>query len=503
MGVVDTAVKWAVNVANDDNYYYLWGGWGPYGYDCGHFVITAYEKAGLKLQAAGATYTGDMRSAFLKCGFVDVTSSVNRGNGAGMKRGDVLIDADAHAAMVQADGGITVEALSSRYGIVCNKAYRNHPWDYVLRYPESSSSSSSVETSMYSENSYSADTKEPTVVWNNRVSEHLNKKLSSQTNIVPKAGELRLYVNGVEVTYIAGSLSWQNSIYELSTLMSFEVAKTDAKFISNLVYVPVEGDIVSLFADEEVYRGIIKDMDDGDENKNSYNVVDLGWYCNKTEQTFQFKKISASTAIKNMCSDLGIPIDMLPELGTVIDKIYFDKTVSDIIKDILSLCKGTYNYDFTPKGLRIYEVGTLIAKPEFIVAGNVRTGLSVDYMGNVSHSKSIEDMRNSIKITAEKDSVYKEILVKQNRDLIDSFGFLQKIVKIDPETQNANEVATAELEEFGKVEEKYSFEMIERYNSYTRAGECLELNGTLYVIESTSHSFSNGFHHNALELLRR
>lgn len=47
-------------------------------------------------------------------------------------------------------------------------------------------------------------------------------------------------------------------------------------------------------------------------------------------------------------------------------------------------------------------------------------------------------MYNSIKITSEKDNVYKELMVLQNRDLIDKYGFLQKIVKIDTEKENAD-----------------------------------------------------------------
>ena len=61
-----------------------------------------------------------------------------------------------------------------------------------------------------------------------------------------------------------------------------------------------------------------------------------------------------------------------------------------------------YNFDFVPEGLRIYRIGDLTAYPEFQVASNVRQGYSIDYRGNVSHSISIEDMYNSIKITSEK-----------------------------------------------------------------------------------------------------
>lgn len=147
MGYIDKAVSWAVQIANDDSYRYVWGGWGKAdgGYDCGHLVITAYTQAGLNVKGAGATYTGDMPKAFMSCGFKNVTSQVNLATGAGMLKGDVLVNTAKHAALVQRDGGTTVEAWCSKGGIVADKAYRNDGWDYVLRYPESRTSETTLK----------------------------------------------------------------------------------------------------------------------------------------------------------------------------------------------------------------------------------------------------------------------------------------------------------------------------------------------------------------------
>ena len=111
-------------------------------------------------------------------------------------------------------------------------------------------------------------------------------------------------------------------------------------------------------------------------------------------------------------------------------------------------------------------------------------------------------MYNSIKVTSEKDNVYTELVVKQNRDLIDKYGFLQKIVKIDPEKENAETAAARELNANAVMKETYSFEIVEKYDSYTRAGETISIDGTDYVIESTSHSFKDGWHFNSMEVKR-
>lgn len=131
---IETAVNWAVAIAKDDSYRYVWGGWGRQdgGYDCGHLVITAYVQAGVPVGAAQSTH--NMRSVFLANGFVDVTQMCNLGTGAGMQRGDVLLNDTHHAAMVQLDGGTTVEARGKAYGIVHDQPYRNYPWNIVMRF---------------------------------------------------------------------------------------------------------------------------------------------------------------------------------------------------------------------------------------------------------------------------------------------------------------------------------------------------------------------------------
>ena len=427
--------------------------------------------------------------------------------------GDIFLR-EGHTGIIVSVSGNQFTTVEGNTGGTSNcRTVGSHTWsfsggnyEYVFNpdYPDKSSGASAsgtMENYMYSENSYGDSSKEASAVWNNRVKENIHPQMQNLAPIAP-TDELRLYANDVDITRMAGSLSWKNSIYELATTMSFDVAKTDAAYLRDLMYTPQVGDIVRMITNIEIFRGVIIKVDDGDIDLNKYTIVDLGWYLNKTSQTYQFKNISASDAIKEICSDLSISIAMLPELPTIIKQIYFDKTVSDIIKDILDKCGGGYNYDFVPEGLRIYKIGELVAYPEFRVASNVRQVYSPDYRGSVSHSVDIEEMKNSIKITSEKDSVYTELMVLQNRELIDKYGFLQKIVKIDPEKENANNAANRELAENGKPKESYSFEVVEKYDSYTRAGEVISVDGVNYVIESTDHSYKDGWHFDKLELKR-
>ena len=119
--------------------------WGP-DYDCSSAVISAWELAGVPVKTNGATYTGNMRGVFLRCGFEDVTAGVDLATGAGLQRGDVLLNILHHTAMY-CGSGMEVEASINENGGVTGgmtgdqtgreflvRPYRNYPWNCVLRY---------------------------------------------------------------------------------------------------------------------------------------------------------------------------------------------------------------------------------------------------------------------------------------------------------------------------------------------------------------------------------
>lgn len=150
MGKVEKAVQWMENTAKDNSHgydqRYRWGEKGDY--DCSAAVITAYQNAGILVKKNGATYTGNMLEVFKKCGFVDVTSTVNLSTGGGLKRGDVLLNTSHHTALYCGNGQ-EVEASINEKGTAVGgqpgdqtgrefliRAYRNYPWTNVLRYPE-------------------------------------------------------------------------------------------------------------------------------------------------------------------------------------------------------------------------------------------------------------------------------------------------------------------------------------------------------------------------------
>ena len=101
-------------------------------------------------------YIGN-RDAFLKNGFVDVTSKVNVATGSGLLRGDVLLN-EAHHVAMYCGNGKEVEASINEKGTAHGgkpgdqtgkefliRSYRNYPWNCVLRYRGNIFSASDTE----------------------------------------------------------------------------------------------------------------------------------------------------------------------------------------------------------------------------------------------------------------------------------------------------------------------------------------------------------------------
>lgn len=124
---------------------YRWSEKGDY--DCSSLVITALEQAGIKAKTNGATYTGNMKSVLLKLNFEDVTKNIDLTTGAGLQRGDILLNERYHVAvysgenqMVQASinekgtimGGLPGDQTGQEINISKYKNY-SKGWDCILR----------------------------------------------------------------------------------------------------------------------------------------------------------------------------------------------------------------------------------------------------------------------------------------------------------------------------------------------------------------------------------
>lgn len=167
MSIIDRAVSWARQIAADDSHGYDQDHRQGPDYDCSSLVIAAFKQAGLPLKA---TYTGNMRSDMLQRGFADVTQRINRATGVGLVVGDVLLNERNHTALYIGNGRVVQASINERGTTtggqpgdqtgreICERSYYNYPWDCVLRYVGTGSSSAVAEDKPAQGNVSSPDT---------------------------------------------------------------------------------------------------------------------------------------------------------------------------------------------------------------------------------------------------------------------------------------------------------------------------------------------------------
>ena len=155
--VIESAVNWAMAIAADDTYGYHYGGWGP-DYDCAHFVISAFEQAGVQLKENGAGDTASLKQACLKCGFEVVDDWEDKNTSAGLERGDILLNEINHACLYigggqvancsqDKDGDKTGDTTGEEIRIQQFYQYKPGGWDLALRYIEPDSGDGTTDYS--------------------------------------------------------------------------------------------------------------------------------------------------------------------------------------------------------------------------------------------------------------------------------------------------------------------------------------------------------------------
>lgn len=145
MSIIDNAVAYMVDLVTDPKHGYdQINRWGP-NYDCSSSIVQSWEKgAGIPVKAAGASYTGNMRAAFKKCGFTAIPYK----KGMSLVKGDVILNERHHTVMYIGDGKIAQFSINEKGTTKGGKTgdqtgkessigkfYEySKGWDYVLRY---------------------------------------------------------------------------------------------------------------------------------------------------------------------------------------------------------------------------------------------------------------------------------------------------------------------------------------------------------------------------------
>ena len=318
----------------------------------------------------------------------------------------------------------------------------------------------------------------------------------------------KVIIKDKDVSDIIGNLTWRDTVDTLGVEVDFElpINRYDEKF--EFLYDITLGDPIQILnAKGEVLVQAIIVTETPNGKITSFTAYDMAWYLNKSTVIKQFKKMIGNDCVKSLCKEIGIDVEV-SGLDTKIDKIYKDKAVSEVIKDIIEQCSQfnskKFFIEFDKNKLivspykKIKVFGTFeIQKDKFI---NINENI-----GGVSLSKSIVDMKNSVLVITENKGAIRTIGEEQDSKSIEKYGKLQEVVTLDEkEFSKANLVAKNELKKLNRITEDFSIDVLGDDN--VKSGRVIDIDLPLfnlkgeYLIKESNHTISNHIHKISLKL---
>ena len=276
----------------------------------------------------------------------------------------------------------------------------------------------------------------------------------------------KLITGNSDIMYSSNSVSWQSDVDTLGSQITFESMKD-----------LFEGAVVSLFSDKrELIRSVII-------KKNwsrwiwNYTTQDYSRYL-KNKVIMQFNNITASNAIKSMLNQAYI-IGNVVNIPTKINKIYKNKTIAEIIDDILDQAKQDQGIEYFKEIegniLYVRKLQDMKINPTIILPKEINPESSIENMKNKIQVVSNNEKNNSVIATAE-DTYRRDIAKAQN-------------------------IANNALLENNKIVRSCNIDDIHVING----GEDIKANRLIYLnagsrlcgfykIKSATHTLSNGIH---------
>ncbi len=298
-----------------------------------------------------------------------------------------------------------------------------------------------------------------------------------------------------DITPIVGSVSWKSDTEQLGVQLDFEIAYNDTRFFP---VNPVDlGSMLILYGAAEIFRGLAITEQKNGRAAIQYTCLDPAFYLNKSKGVYQFNGMPANQAITKMLTDFSVPIGSIAAMSTPITKIYNDKVMSEIIKDILSqvtIATGNkYRLEMRAGKIYIENQQDLVITPTFQIALNAGPVACTAAITNPTRKRSIEEMKNSIQIISN-NQVVAEL---KDEALIAKYGLLQEVQTNDGSVTDL-QAAQSLLDEFGKIIEDNGLDL--PGNDEVRAGRILAVEEPItgmtgqYLISNVQHTDTAGIH---------
>ena len=318
----------------------------------------------------------------------------------------------------------------------------------------------------------------------------------------------KVIIKDKDVSDIIGNLTWRDTVDTLGVEVEFElpVNRYDKDF--EFLYDITLGDPIQILNDKGeilVQAIIVTETPNG--KITNFTAYDMAWYLNKSTVIKQFKKMIGNDCVKSLCKEIGIKVEV-SGLDTKIDKIYKDKSISDVIKDIIEQCSQfnskKFFIEFDNGTLKIMPYKKITVFGQFEIQKDKFININ-ENIGGVSLTKSIVDMKNSVLVITENKGAVRTIGQEQDTKSIEKYGKLQQVVTLDEkEFSKANLVAKNELKKLNRITEDFGIDVLG--DDKVKSGRVIDIDLPLfnlkgeYLIKESNHTISNNIHRINLKL---
>lgn len=309
------------------------------------------------------------------------------------------------------------------------------------------------------------------------------------------------------ITDFAGNITWSDSVDTLGMQFDFSIGTSSERYFPKFSI--SVGDIVSFWNQTEIFRGIIVTKNSNGTIEHRYTAFDFCFYLNKSKIIKQYNSVNATSAIQQLLEDAKIKAGSIPEMATLIQHIYYNETIAEIINDILQQemeeTGKQYLKEMQADTFTIFEKTSKPITALFKPAFNIGAFDITTVIGNPSRSLSIENMKNSILIISGNEKSVRVLGEAKDTESINRYGLLQEIENVDEKERNqAQNIAENKLKELNRIIETCSLELIG--NDTVRAGRVLTISEETtgiqgdYFILSCNHTLNGGIHTMSVEL---
>lgn len=302
--------------------------------------------------------------------------------------------------------------------------------------------------------------------------------------------EYKLSVEGYEINHLATELSWSSNVDSLGQSLTFSVPFDDMAGLLPKNFIKIGDKVTLRYKSHIIFFGIVESESASGRAPRGYTCFDLAFYLNKSTLTVQFNSKPADACIADICKRFNIKTNII-SIPFKIKKVYKGETVSEILKDILSIAsqRSGRKYRFEMRGTTL----VVFARKDIYVT------IDNQWISDPQRTLSMGDMKNSVEIVAGDEKKVKVAAVAKDDNSIKKYGLLHHSEEIDEkEKAKAKQVADNLLKDMNKMTESSSVTL--PGNHEARAGRMVRLNEPItglvgeYGITNAQHDINNGIH---------